>query len=110
MFIREITLDKAFYARRYIGVGYELALRVLNVNPENGFISLSKIRVNPKEAKNCKQKYINSKIVDGIIKLLAVKVNKPLLYLYQNIIIFMGLMLLKNQCQMVKKRKQKKCL
>lgn len=85
MFIREITLDKAFYARRYIGVGYELALRVLNVNPENGFISLSKIRVNPKEAKNCKQKYINSKIVDGIIKLLAVKVNKPLLYLYQNI-------------------------
>lgn len=86
MFTREITLDKAFYAHRYISVGNEVALRVLNINPVNEFISLSKIRVDPKEAEKCKQKYKNSKIVDGTIKLLSRKVNRPLLDLYEKIV------------------------
>lgn len=72
MFITEITLDKAFYALRHIRVRNELALRVLNVNPEIGFISLYKIRVDYKDAEKCKQKYINSKIVDGIIYLIFI--------------------------------------
>ena len=86
LLIREITKDKAFYANRYLSVGNELVLRVIKVIPERKFISLSKIRVNPEEREKCKNKYNRAKIVYGICKLLSVKVNKPLLYLYQNIV------------------------
>ena len=83
---RELSKNNPFYAHRYISIGTELPLRVLVVIPVKGLILLSKLKVLPEESEKCKQRYFKAKAVDGIIKLLSVKSNKPMIYLYENIV------------------------
>lgn len=83
---KEITTIPAFFAHRFISMGEELALRVLNLYTPKEFFLLSKIRVTPEESDQCKQRYLKAKIVDGIIKILAVKLKMDILYLYKTIV------------------------
>ena len=84
--MRHITKDRAFFARRYLSVGNKLVLRVIYVDPERKLIRLSILGITPKEEISQKRKYKKLKMIDGIIKLLSIKTNKPLLYLYENIV------------------------
>ena len=72
---RELTKNNTFYAHSFISIGTELPLRVLEVIPIKGLILLSKIKVLPEESEKCKQRYFKAKVVDGIIKILSVKLK-----------------------------------
>ena len=82
----QISKIKVKYARRLINVGNEIVLRVLTVNPENGFIFLSKKDVKQQESEKYKQKYVELIKIEAIMKLLSILTKKPLIYLYENIV------------------------
>ena len=56
------------------------------INPEKKFIYLSKIKVSPEETLKGRTKYKKLKKIDGIIKLLSIRTNKSMEYLYENIV------------------------
>ena len=82
----ELSKNRVKYAHRLLNVGNEIVLRVLTVNPQNGFIFLSRKRVEPGESEKHKQRFIDLKRIESIMKLLSIRVEKPLIYLYENIV------------------------
>ena len=56
------------------------------INPEKKFIYLFKIKVSPEETLKGRTKYKKLKKIDGIIKLLSIRTNKSMEYLYENIV------------------------
>lgn len=83
---KEISKYKTRYARRVVSKGKELILKVLGVNTTTGFIYLSKIKVTPEETIRYREIYKKHRMVDNILKLISIRTNKPILYLYENIV------------------------
>lgn len=84
--MRDIAKDRAFFLRRNLSVGNKLVFRVIYVDPKRKLIRLTVLGITSKEEISHNRKYKKLKMIDGIIKLLSIKTNKPLLYLYENIV------------------------
>ena len=87
LFTKEITKDKKIKnPNLLLPVGKTEILCVLAVDKVKGFIDLSKKNAKINEIEEHKQYFHKSKMVEGIVKLLSIKTNKTMKYLYENII------------------------
>ena len=80
---KELSTNKVRFPRRILNVGKELVLKVIYSNPDEQKIVLSKIKVTPEETIRQREIYQKLLKVNGVIKLLSVKTNLPMLYLYE---------------------------
>ena len=87
LFTKEITKDKKIKnPNLLLPVGKTEILCVLAVDKVKGFIDLSKKNAKINEIEEHKQYFHKSKMVEGIVKLLSLKTDKTMKYLYENII------------------------
>ena len=79
----EISRKRTNYVKRLVKVGNEEILRVLRVDSQKGFFDLSKKSVKEEEKEEFKEKFVQSKNVHAIMKLLSFKTQVPILELYE---------------------------
>lgn len=72
----EMSRKRVKYVKKLVKEGREEVLRVLRVDPQQGYIDLSKKSVNSEEIEEFKEKYYKSKKVHEIIRILASKVKQ----------------------------------
>ena len=73
------------YVKKLVKEGREEVLRVLRVDPQQGYIDLSKKSVQTDEIEDFKETFYQSKKVHEIMKILAFKVKIDLEKLYQTV-------------------------
>lgn len=78
----EMTRKRVKYVKKIVKEGREEVLRVIRVDTSQGYIDLSKKSVKSEEIEEFKETYSLSKIVHGIMKLLAFKTKQDLEKLY----------------------------
>jgi translation initiation factor 2 subunit 1 len=79
----EMSRKRVKYVKKLVKEGREEVMRVLRVDPQQGYIDLSKKTVQSEEIEEFKERYYQSKKVHEIMKILAFKVKIPLEKLYQ---------------------------
>jgi translation initiation factor 2 subunit 1 len=78
----EMSRKRVKYVKKLVKEGREEVLRVLRVDPHQGYIDLSKKTVQSEEIEELKERYYQSKKVHEIMKILAFKVKIDLEKLY----------------------------
>lgn len=79
----EISRKRVNFVKRILKEGKEEVLRVLNIDTKKKCLDLSKKRVDAREVEEFKEKYLKSKNVHGIMKLLSVKTDREIEDLYK---------------------------
>ena len=78
LFSSEIALKRVNYINRILSIGKEEVFQVLNADPKEGCIDLSKEHMRKDAIELCKKRYANSKKVEDIVKRLAVYTNNTM--------------------------------
>ena len=78
----EMSRKRVKYVKKLVKEGREEVMRVLRVDPQQGYIDLSKKTVQSEEIEEFKERYYQSKKVHEIMKILAFKVKMNLEKLY----------------------------
>ena len=78
----EMSRKRVKYVKKLVKEGREEVLRVIRVDPVQGYIDLSKKSVQSDEIEEFKEIYYQSKKVHEIMKILAFKVKMDLEKLY----------------------------
>ncbi len=78
----EMSRKRVKYIKKLVKEGREEVLRVIRVDPNQGYIDLSKKSVQSEEIEEFKEYYYQSKKVHEIMKILAFKVKMDLEKLY----------------------------
>ncbi len=81
----EMSRKRVKYVKKLVKEGREEVLRVLRVDPQQGYIDLSKKSVQSDEIEDFKEMYYQSKKVHEIMKIFAFKVRADLEKLYTQI-------------------------
>ena len=74
------------YINRILSIGKEEVFQVLNADPKEGCIALSKEHMKKDAIELCKKRYANSKKVEDIVKRLSVYTNNTMEKIYKKII------------------------
>lgn len=82
----ELSARRIRSASKILRKGKEEVVMVLRVDKEKGYIDLSKRRVQPEDVPNALQKYNMSKLVQTIMRYVAIKNSTPILSLYEKIV------------------------
>lgn len=77
----EISRKRVKYVKKIVKEGREEVLRVLRVDPDQGYVDLSKKTVKVEEVEEFKEFYFKSKKVNEIMRNLSVKTGRDLLEL-----------------------------
>ena len=78
----EMSRKRVKYVKKLVKEGREEVLRVIRVDPNQGYIDLSKKSVQSEEIEEFKERYYQSKKVHEIMKILAFKMKMDLEKLY----------------------------
>jgi translation initiation factor 2 subunit 1 len=78
----EMSRKRVKYVKKLVKEGREEVLRVIRVDPVQGYIDLSKKSVQSEEIEEFKERYYQSKKVHEIMKILAFKMKMDLEKLY----------------------------
>eukprot|EP00053_Salpingoeca_punica_P005371 m.53952 g.53952 ORF g.53952 m.53952 type:complete len:311 (+) comp13209_c0_seq1:209-1141(+) len=81
--LSELSRRRIRSINKLIRVGRTECVVVLRVDPDKGYIDLSKRRVSPEEAKKCEEKYNKAKAVNSILRHVAETEHVNLEDLYQ---------------------------
>lgn len=82
--ITKLSNMKSVY--RVMKTGKQEVVQVLNVDQKNGYIDLSKKRVQAEEIKECEEKYARCKVIHSILRTVAQKVEIDIEELYKTIV------------------------
>lgn len=81
----ELSRRRIRSINKLIRVGKQEAVMVMRVDPDKGYIDLSKRRVAPEDVATCEDRYIRAKTVHSILRQVASTVGVTLESLYQTI-------------------------
>jgi len=81
----ELSRRRIRSINKLIRVGKTEAVMVMRVDPDKGYIDLSKRRVAPEDIAACEDRYLRAKAVHSILRHVAANVGTPLLSLYETI-------------------------
>ncbi|KAF1811607.1 putative translation initiation factor 2 alpha subunit [Eremomyces bilateralis CBS 781.70] len=81
--LSELSRRRIRSIQKLIRVGRNEVVVVLRVDPDKGYIDLSKRRVSPEDIVKCEERYNKSKMVHSIMRHVAEKTNTPIEELYQ---------------------------